>query len=200
MRTFTRLAVLFYVSVILALGTLFLLFLFHKIDIESAINFNRYLYENQKARNVAAMIASIIMLKSFLYAKIILGRQIQERTIAFDNPTGRVLVSLTAIEDMVRRVVTRFPEVREIRPFITAHKKGLEADIRLILQSEVNIPDLTMRLQEIIKSKIQEAVGIEGKVLVRVHVLKVVLDTGKLKKKEKGSEDNPPIPFQGYRA
>ena len=122
-----------------------------------------------------------------------------ERTIAFENPAGKVTVSLTALEDLIKRLIVQMPEVKEIRPYMIATKKGLEVDIKLVLRHEVNIPDLTARFQDLVRRKIEEAVGMEGKINIRVHVTKISLKDIKSKNKDEFQAPTQ-APFHGYRS
>jgi len=136
---------------------------------------------------------------SFLLARLIYGSHRRERTIAFENPTGAVTVSLTALEDLIKRLIGQMPEIKEIRPYMIATRKGLEVDIKLVLRHEVNIPELTARFQDLVRRKIEEAVGMEGKINIRVHVTKISLEDMKSKNKD---EFQSPVqaPFHGYRS
>ena len=137
------------------------------------------------------------MFMSFLFARLIYGRRQMERTIAFDNPAGSVTVSLTALEDLIKRLIVQMPEVKEIRPHMMATRKGLEVDVKLVLRHEVNIPEMTSRFQDLIRRKIEESIGMEGKINIRVHVVKISLDDIKSRNKD---EFQPPAqaPFHGY--
>jgi uncharacterized alkaline shock family protein YloU len=121
-----------------------------------------------------------------------------ERTIAFENPAGGVTVSLTALEDLIKRLIVQLPEVKEIRPYMIVTRKGLEVDIKLVLRHEVNIPELTARFQEMVRRKIEDAVGMEGKVNIRVHVTKISLEDIKSKHKDEFQIPTQ-SPFHGYR-
>ena len=114
-------------------------------------------------------------------------------------------VSLTAMEDLVRRAISMVPEVKDVRSSITAGKKGLSINSRLVLNADVNIPEMTSRLQDLVKRKIQDTIGIEETVVVRVHIVKITPE-GKARrhkhkdKEEKEQTSEPTVPFQGYRA
>ena len=198
----TRLAVMFYVSVILSLGILWLLFVWHRISIVDVTAFLNLVYNDFQSGIIGAVAASLIIFSSFVFARLILGRQSKERTIAFENPAGPVLVSLSALEDLIRRLVVRVPEIKEIRPQIKAVKKGLEVEIRLILKTDVHIPEMTSRLQELVRGKIQDVIGLEEKINVRIYVAKISSEIAKSKKSkdEYDEEPRPQVPFQGYRA
>ena len=139
------------------------------------------------------------MFMSFLLARLIYGSRYKERTIAFENPAGGVTVSLTAFEDLIKRLIVQIPEAKEIRPYMIATRKGLEVDIKLVLRHEVNIPELTARFQDLVRQKIEDAVGMEGKINIRVHVTKISLDDINSRNKDE-FQIPAQAPFHGYRS
>jgi len=206
MKLMTRLAVLFYVTVIMFVGVTAVLIALNWVDLNYILNVLVGMYINEELRLIGGSIGAGILLFNFLFANAISDRYAREKNIAFDNPSGRVSVSLTAMEDLVRKVVSKEPEVKEVRARITASKKGLDIMARLILKSDQNIPELTSRLQEIVKKKIQNTIGLEESIVVRVDVVKIIPEEPlapmrKEKKKEDRIEDTErSVPFQGYRA
>jgi uncharacterized alkaline shock family protein YloU len=72
-------------------------------------------------------------------------------------------------------------------------------DIKLVLRHEVNIHDLTARFQDLVRRKIEESVGMEGKINIRVHVIKISLEDIKLNKKDEFQLPTQ-APFHGYRS
>jgi hypothetical protein len=197
MRLFIRLAIFFYLFIILIVGFTALLVMAHMIDFGQYLSFLRFIYFDGNASLVAGVIVAAIMLISLIFARIIYGRQEKERLIQVDNPLGRVTISLSAIEDLIRRLVVLTPQVREIKPDVISTKNGLRIDLRLVLRSGVNIPEMTAELQEIIKRKMQELIGNDERVTVRVHVIKIAPDGVKGKGED---EIMSPLPFHGYRA
>ena len=198
----TRLAIYFYCAVIITVAFLCLGFYAHIVELKTVVDFLTIAYEDKQTGAVLGGLAILIILMSVILANLILGRQKKERTIAFENPSGLVSVSLDALEDIIRRLIARIPEIKEIRPYIVKAKKALEVDIRLILRSDGNIPELTSKLQDLVRSKIQDAIGLDEKINVRVHVVKIMSDPSKPKKNKDHFEDEirPNVPFQGYRA
>jgi uncharacterized alkaline shock family protein YloU len=203
MRFFTRLAILFYVATISVLCGFAILFVSQMIFWQDVERLLQFAYSDMQSRMIIGLAAGVLILLSFMFARIILGRQQRERTIAFDNPAGRVTISLTAMEDLIRRVITRSPEVKEIRPRVVANKRGLDVGVRLVLRSDSNIPEITSKLQEMIRSKVQDTIGIDGVVSVRVDVVKIVPEDGKSRRerrdqKEGDESSKPTVPFSGY--
>lgn len=195
----TRIAIIFYIFIIWTTGISVMLFVSHILDLQTIQRLLMMVYYDTQTGTIAGICACGIMFMSFLLARLIYGKRQMERTIAFENPTGGVTVSLTALEDLIRRMIVQMPEVKEIRPYMIATRKGLEVDIKLVLRHEVNIPDLTSRFQDLVRRKIEEAVGMEGKINVRVHVTKISMEDIKAKSKDDFFIPTQ-TPFHGYRS
>lgn len=158
-----------------------------------------YLQNSSSTRVVMGLSGILLILISSWFAEIILGRFQREKTIAFPTPSGEVTIALSAVEDLIKRLAGFIPEIKELRPDVIASKKGIIVDLRVILKSEANIPELTERLQEITRSKIQEVLGIEEQIIIKIHVLKIISSEEKeRKRKELEKEERPTIPFGGY--
>lgn len=202
MRFFSTIGVLFYTLVLSMLGGLIIGFTLHLVKLDQVVTLLNAAYVDINLRIVVGLTGLLLIFISTSFAQLILGRFQKERTIAFSNPSGQVSVSLTAVEDLVQRLVSHLPEVKEIRPDVVVNKKGIHVDLRLILRSEVNIPDFTLRLQEMIKGRVQDILGVEEEVNVRIHISKII---SKKEEKIKGEEESsssdlehPTIPFKGY--
>ena len=195
----TRLAIVFYVIIIWTTGLSVILFVLHVLDIDTVQKVANHIYNDAQAGSIVLLIACGIMGISYLLDQMIYGRRRRERNIAFDNAGGPVAVSLSALEELIRHLSVQVPEIKDIRPTVLAVKKGLDIDIKLTLRKEANIPDLTTRLQDLVRRKIEEAIGMEGKINVRIHVVKISLDDIKSKRPSVQIE-GPQVPFHGYRA
>ena len=195
----TRIAIIFYIFIIWATGSSVILFVAHVLDLQTIQRLLMVIYFDNQSGAIAGICAGGIMFMSFLLARLIYGRRQMERTIAFENPNGGVTVSLTAIEDLIKRLIVQMPEVREIRPYMIATRKGLEVDIKLVLRHEANIPEMTARFQDLVRRKIEEAIGMEGKITIRVHVIKISLEDIKYKNKDEFQIPSQ-APFHGYHS
>jgi uncharacterized alkaline shock family protein YloU len=204
MRLFIRIAVFFYVLIISIVGFSALLLLAHLTSLQEYEAFLSYLYNNPKAGIVAGLCVAATMIISYVIAQIIYGRQAKERIISFDNPLGRVTISLSALEDLVRNLAGRSPQIKEIKPNIISGRKGLSVDIRLVLRPGANIPQLTADLQEVIKAKIHDVIGKEERANIRIHVMKIATEPGKSGKFQDRDFDDEglesPLRSHGYRA
>ena len=66
------------------------------------------------------------------------------------------------------------PEVKEMKPNVRAGKKGISIVNRVTLYSDINIPETTEKIQNIVKSRVQDMLGVEEPINIRVHVVKIV--------------------------
>jgi uncharacterized alkaline shock family protein YloU len=198
MRIFTVLGIFFYAALLVLIGIILIIFslnLFKSVDIIALID---YMQSSLNSRIITGLSGLLLIVISFSFAQLILGRFQRERTIAFTTASGEVTIALSAVEDLIKRLANIIPEIKELRPDVIATKKGIMVDLRVILKSEANIPELTARLQEITRSKIQEVLGIEEQIITKIHVAKIIsMEEKDRRRKEPGKEEGH-IPFGGY--
>ena len=207
MKFLTRIAVLFYVILVMFLSSFILLFVLNYIEMRNIINLLALIYYDEALRMIFAVASCALLFLNYVFYRAFTVNIGREKTIAFDNPAGRVSVSLGAIEDLTKRVVSRISEVREVKSKISASKKGLHIKIKLILRAEGSIPEVTSRVQELVKRKVQDTIGLDEPIEVAIFVGKILPDQGGKEKRppkkedvKKEPEQNQNIPFQGYRA
>jgi uncharacterized alkaline shock family protein YloU len=196
------LTVLFYAGFIIFIGLILIIFtlsltynLILPKDVDSLLV---YLQGSFSSRFIIGASGLLLIITSFSFAQLILGRFQREKTIAFSTSSGEVTIALSAVEDLIRRLSGIIPEIKELRPDVIATKKGIIADLRVVLRSEANIPELTSRLQEIVSSKIQEVLGVEEEIIIKIHVAKIISAEEKEKKRKEIGKEEPTIPFSGY--
>jgi len=195
----------FYATVLILIGvslmTFSIVFSFGKLQPQCIEYINRllvYLQDSDSTRLSLGLMGFLVTLVSLSFAQLILGRFQREKTIAFTTASGEVTISLSAVEDLIKRLAVFIPEIKELRPDVIATKKGISVDLRVILKSEANIPELTARLQDITKSKIQEVLGLEEQIITRIHVAKIISTEDRDRKKRDFEKQEPTVPFGGY--
>ena len=200
MKFLTVFGILFYAAIIILIGLALIVFSLNLLLPLDINNLLIYAQSSQNSRIIIGLTGLLLILVSFSFAQIILGRFQREKTIAFSTSSGQVTISLSAVEDLIRRLVGIIPEIKELRPNVVANKKGIIVDMRVILRSEANIPELTSRLQDITKSKIQEVLGLEEQIIIRIHVAKIAHDEkdNRSRRRDFDKDDKPAIPFSGY--
>ena len=206
MRFFTRIAVLFYVLLVMFLTGSILLFVsnyFGLIGYDDVQPIFAAIYYDDDLRLLVGLVAIIILFFNYIFYRMFSVNMHKEKIIAFDNPSGRVTVSLAALEGLIKRNCYKLPEINEVRPQISSVKKSLHVKLRIIFSTEVNIPETTSRVQDMIKRKVQDTIGIDIPVNVTIFVGKIL--PSQMNNKNSGSHvinetesAEPNIPFRGY--
>jgi len=198
MRIFTVLGIVFYAGILILIGVALIVLSLNLLQPQDINNLFVYIQDSPNSRIIIGLSGLLLILISFSFAQLILGRFQREKTIAFNTSSGQVTIALSAVEDLIRRLAGIMPEIKELRPDVIATKKGIMVDLRVVLKSEANIPELTSRLQEITRSKIQEILGIEEQIIIKIHVAKIISPEEKERKKKELEKEQPTIPFSGY--
>lgn len=120
-----------------------------------------------------------------------------ERNIAFHTDYGEVLVSLSAIEEYIRRFLKEDPEIKELRVKVSARKKNLLVLLRAVILSESNIPGVTENIQSQLRARLQEMLGMEEPITLRLYVSKI--GEGEKKRKGKEVQESKEEPLPPYR-
>ena len=95
---------------------------------------------------MTALVGLEIILRCINTIQGSIAKNQREKTIAFEGNLGQVSISLVALEDMVKKLLLEFKDFKEIKPQITASKKGLQVVLKVVLSSYVNIPEFTLRI------------------------------------------------------
>jgi uncharacterized alkaline shock family protein YloU len=150
-------------------------------------------YSNTDVRLILGITGCLLIFISIMVVQITVGILHKEKTIAFENPDGRVTISLTAIEDFIKRSMKQLPEIKESRPSVRAGKKGITIMNRVVLFSDANIPDTTEKIQGMVKTRVQEMLGVEEPVDIQVNVIKIVHKEDKTREFKKPEDKVPPF-------
>lgn len=173
MRFIDGLTLFFYTVVFLALGGLLIAVSLNLIPQEAITDTLNAFYNTRDVRLITGITGLVIIFINFMVIQITMGKIKRERTIAFENPDGQVTIALTAIEDFIKRAIKQLPEVKELKPFVRASKKGISIVNKCTLFSDVNIPETTEKIQNIVKLRVQEMLGVEEPISIKVHVVKI---------------------------
>lgn len=202
MKILTRFIVLLYVTLMMFLGAVMVLFANNLIVFDNVVSFLRFIYSDETLKLSLTIAGFVLLFINFIVYRTFSHSQRRDRIVAFDNPAGRVSVSLIALEDLLERRIEELKDVKEVKLYLRARRRSLEAKVRISLRSEVSIPETISQIQDLIRRKVQDTIGIEETVQVIVHVGRIVVDKNRDKKDQDHNDSIRPsnIPFQGYRA
>ncbi len=196
MRFLGFLLSVFFMFLFIAFGLLLL-----GIAINETIVFPRidlvmdYMIHDFQARLITGIVGAILVLISFSPLRAMLGTMQREKTITFDSPDGEVQITTSAVEDLVRRIGSDLLGIKEIKPRIVSTRKGLEILSRVTFYSDVNIPETAEKLQILVKRRLQEMLGIDRPITIKIRVTKLAEVESARKKKEREEEEEEYIPY-----
>ena len=147
-------------------------------------NISSFLKKNIFAFGIAGLIITIL---GILWLVNWIDYIYRTKAVSFDNPGGKVKVSLKAIEDYITSMIAKQVQgIKSLKIKTSISSKGLETKIHLKLYSGLNIPDICANIQEITKNYLQDAVGIDRISNIEVFVTNII--SGETFEKEYESE------------
>ena len=191
----------FYTTIFLLLGGILIAISLNLVPQDSATYALNALYAERDTRIISGVTGILLIFISLMVVQVTMGKIQREKTIAFENPDGQVTIALSAIEDFIKRALKQLPEVKELKPSVRAGKKGITIVNRVTLFSDVNIPETTEKIQNIVKSRVQDMLGVEESINIKVHVVKISHKEEALKetkKEEKAPSFRGSIEYGGF--
>ncbi|NQT05979.1 MAG: alkaline shock response membrane anchor protein AmaP [Candidatus Omnitrophica bacterium] len=187
----------FYTLILVLFGACLILIALNLIPKEQIIEIVNSVYQKTNFRMITGLAGLLLIAVSLLVIQLAISKLERQKTIAFENPDGQVTVSLKAIEDFIKRMSSQISEVKELRSKVIATKKGVIVDVNVTLFSEISIPNITEKIQSIIKNRVQDMLGIEEPIMVRIHINKLTGKEDVKKKKSKQKEKEEEQKFRG---
>ena len=195
MKIFTGIVIFFYTLVFVAVGSLIISFAAGYITPQTVNELLLHIPTDANIRIIIGMIGAGIVVISIAIMQLAFGSGNQEKSISFENPNGQVTVSLSAIEDFVRRLGREFKEIQELRPVAKVKKGNLTIACKTFLLQDLSIPEITQKIQDTVKDRVNKLLGNQEEVKVKIEVIKIV-EKGKHSKKKNDPESEPNVPFQ----
>ncbi|MCM8778760.1 MAG: alkaline shock response membrane anchor protein AmaP [Candidatus Omnitrophica bacterium] len=193
MRIFKKILILIVGLFFVALSLFIIAISLNLISSEDISGMLTLIGSSYKLRLSLGIIGCVLMLFSFLGMQLSIGKLRREKTIAFTNPDGQVTVSLHAIEDFIHKIVRGIEEVKELKADVVATKKGIQINARVNLWASTDIPGTTEKIQQLIKTRLQEMLSLEESIHIKIHVVKIVE-----RPPASTREQTPEIPFRSY--
>ncbi len=136
--------------------------------------------------------AGIVMLLAGLFSlyAVVSGMR-PGKYFSVHNPGGEIRISHAAIEDMLRKPTSSIEGVENIVPRAGEGKKGLEILNWVAVSEGTSIPRVAGQLQDIIRSKAKDELGIEELGAIRTYVYRISSGYGQGRSgKNTGEEDS----------
>ena len=173
MNFFKRLGMLFYMVFALGAGMLFLLLSLKTFTPEQWIAAFNIINGNFVYQIILGSIAAVFVIAGVI-APYRMEKKLQKnRRISFQNPDGEVTVSLSAIEDYIRKIAKSIPGIKDIRSRVDVDKKGINITTSVSISATANIPEVTEKIQMQVKNSVQGMLGVEENINIKMHINKI---------------------------
>lgn len=167
------LIVFLYTIVVLSLGIFFIGISLGIVPISQINMIFDVIYGSSLNLLYVGLIGIVLLTLSFVHLYSAGRRRKRGKTISFENPDGEVNISLSAIEDFVKRISEDVTEIKQLDCKVTNSKKGLNVTNDVVVYAGISIPEITEKFQNMIKLKLEGILGIENNIKIRMHVKEV---------------------------
>jgi len=136
-------------------------------------NYYNVIYYNLLNQIMLGLIAVLL----FVLAVYLIWRKgqykIENLSIAQKTAFGEVKISTNSLKRLALEVVKKIGEIKEVKTEINLLKKGgINIDLHLSVKQDVNIPELSEKIQKRLKDYLLETSGIEVKE-IKIHIDKI---------------------------
>ncbi|HNV86662.1 MAG TPA: alkaline shock response membrane anchor protein AmaP [Candidatus Omnitrophota bacterium] len=163
----------FSVLVYLTIGSLLLIMSLRIASMENVISAVRQVYQGFWNPVQTFILGILFICVGLAFARFLVKRMRQDDALVYQSQMGRITISLTAIEDVVRKAVKKFLVVKDCKVKTELADARLDIILRLILWSSHNIPDIIREVQDEVRHKLIRILSLEYPFDVKVEVLKV---------------------------
>ena len=199
MNILNRITMMFFLVVFITIGLFLIAVSVRSVQSEPILNVLDSINSSMTLRIGIGVVGFLLVAISWASYQFTIARIQRQKNIAFNNPDGQVSISLSAIEEFIRKIGSSLPEVKEMKSDCIATKKGIDISTRVVFWSDANIPEATEKIQNLVKVKIQEMLGIDEPIMIKIHVTKIAARTESKPVAKKGKDkEDVSLPFGGF--
>jgi len=114
----------------------------------------------------------------------------RKKSVIFKTEKGDVKITLSAIEDFVRKTIIKRPEVKDIKCRVFIKPRGIKVNANVVLTSDVGVTNLIKKVQQDIELSIRNMLDGEFNINVDVNVLKMTASKNVVIAIEQEKENN----------
>lgn len=144
------------------------LVLFNWIEIADIYRVIIYLKSTQTITNISLVSSIVLMLlavKCIFFPSYAKEKEQKTEGILLENETGKLLISIETIENLVKGVVAGFPNAKAVNCKVKLDKSinNVIIDMNLVVASDTVIKELSANMQNKIKEVIKTTIEIDVK-------------------------------------
>jgi uncharacterized alkaline shock family protein YloU len=84
-----------------------------------------------------------------------------EAAIVQEGPMGNVMMTVPAVKQIIMKAARNVEGVREVVPEVKQARDGLEVLLRVMVNPDVRVPDMTAALQDKVSRQLEEIGGLK---------------------------------------
>ena len=156
MNLFDRIVLAIYALFFTAVSVILILFSARVVSFQYFSTSLSLLYGRWETGFVG-LILLLVSLRFLLYG--LKSKQLPETTVR-DGELGKICITLNAIESLVQKVIRDIENVKDSKIKIKKQENGVSIVLKLTVNYDVVIPEITSELQKTIKDYIETTAGI----------------------------------------
>jgi uncharacterized alkaline shock family protein YloU len=173
MKVVNAFAYLFAIFAFLTIGSLLAIVALHILSLEDAIAKIRELYASPWQSLQTGFVGLLFIMIGLVFSKMLVKTGRQAEAVIFQSELGPVMVSVIAIEDVVKKVLKRFHLIKDSKIKTLVDGKNVEIRLRLILWSGASVPELLAEIQDQIRSRVTKMLGNEKRLEIHCDVQRI---------------------------
>ncbi len=107
------------------------------------------------------VVGVVLFLISVRVLQLFFRRKKVKQTVITTNQLGNINITLEAINDLVQDIVRKETSVKDVNSRIKVREDGVHIYLNLIVGIKSSIPELSERIQKLLKVKVTEATGVD---------------------------------------
>lgn len=168
MKFLEKMSLTIFSIIILTLSLVLSLMLFNWLDIMNAYYLLKFLTTIPLATNISIVVVIVLMLlslKCIFFASYSKEKTEKTEGILLENESGKLLISIETIENLVKGVISGFENVKSTNCKVKLDKQinNVTIDLNLVVSADTIIKDLSTNLQSRVKEVIKTTTEIEVK-------------------------------------
>lgn len=179
-ESFNNLIFVLFLLVMVFISGIFLALSLRLFSLEAFFSKTNYLIYSNLFNQITLGLAGALLI--FLIIYLIWQKvQINKGNLSVIQKTsfGEIKISIGSIKRLILKVVKGMGEITETRPEVNILKSGgINIDFHLSVKQDVNIPELSEKVQRKLKEYLLETGGIETKE-IKIHIDKIFYEDKK---------------------
>ena len=170
MKIIEQISLTLFSVIILILSLILSLIMFNWLEVSNIYMVVQYLKSTQVLTNTTLVVAIVLMLlsvKCIFFHAYSKEKELKTEGILLENESGKLLISIETLENLVKGVVSGFPNVKATNCKVNLDKSinNVVINMNLVVASDTIIKDLSSNLQSKIKEVIKTTTEIEVKAI-----------------------------------